>query len=635
MAISVNTATDALRITQTGAGNALVVEDSANPDSSPFVVNASGNVGIGTTAPGVKLELEGTASLARFRNSTSSATTSYITVVNVNNSSNGLVMAHIDDGTGYFGMQTNTALRFVTNDTERARITSAGNLGIGTTAPSGRLHISTASGNTEFYHNVTGAGTAARTTYTRDNVIQFYAGLGAWAGTDTYQIASASGPLTTITSAGNLGIGTTAPNTLLELSGSNTGSTSDSPVATLRLTDTDASTAADQPIGKIEFYGSDITVPSTNVMAYILSKAVSTSGGGDLRFGTCTTTPAGERMRLTGAGDLGIGTTAPAFALGSGLEIERAGIATLRLENSTGSNSFEIASDSTTNGIRFYGLNNAPFVFSPNNNERMRLTSAGELLVGGSTAINSSSGFIACEKLNGQSGIALFRNDTSISTGNVFGSVDFYGNDTTANAVTLHAGMSAVASGDHAAGDNPTDILFNTTPDGTGTAAEAGRITQAGSYVLKGGTTTAAAGVGIIFPATQVASANANSLDDYEEGTWTVAFPSGTGTFTSQSARYTKIGRQVFAEWDFTVNTIGTSSASQFSGLPFTQGGSISGGTIAFWSSAANGIIGVGGCYASTTLIYLTGSTTSQTTATDWNAMGNGTRITGAITYTV
>jgi len=38
-----------VRITQTGSGNALVVEDSANPDSTPFVVNASGNVLIGTT----------------------------------------------------------------------------------------------------------------------------------------------------------------------------------------------------------------------------------------------------------------------------------------------------------------------------------------------------------------------------------------------------------------------------------------------------------------------------------------------------------------------------------------------------------------------------------------------------------
>ena len=49
--ISVNSSSDALRITQVGTGNALLVEDSANPDATPFVVDASGLVGIGTTSP--------------------------------------------------------------------------------------------------------------------------------------------------------------------------------------------------------------------------------------------------------------------------------------------------------------------------------------------------------------------------------------------------------------------------------------------------------------------------------------------------------------------------------------------------------------------------------------------------------
>jgi hypothetical protein len=40
----------ALRITQLGTGNALLVEDSANPDSTPFVIDTSGNVIVGTTA---------------------------------------------------------------------------------------------------------------------------------------------------------------------------------------------------------------------------------------------------------------------------------------------------------------------------------------------------------------------------------------------------------------------------------------------------------------------------------------------------------------------------------------------------------------------------------------------------------
>jgi hypothetical protein len=61
-----NTATDAVRITQTGAGNALVVEDAANPDSTPFAVTADGNVVIGTTAATAKLDVVGTANLRSF-----------------------------------------------------------------------------------------------------------------------------------------------------------------------------------------------------------------------------------------------------------------------------------------------------------------------------------------------------------------------------------------------------------------------------------------------------------------------------------------------------------------------------------------------------------------------------------------
>ena len=50
-------------MTQLGTGNALVVEDSTNPDSTPFVVDASGNVGIGTSNPSVELEVSGVVSV--------------------------------------------------------------------------------------------------------------------------------------------------------------------------------------------------------------------------------------------------------------------------------------------------------------------------------------------------------------------------------------------------------------------------------------------------------------------------------------------------------------------------------------------------------------------------------------------
>jgi hypothetical protein len=97
-----------------------------------------------------------------------------------------------------------------TGGSERLRVDSSGNVGIGTASPVGRLHITTASGNTEFVHNVTGSGTAARTSYQRGGVVQFFAGLGAWSGTDTYQIASSTGPVMTIDSSGNIVAGASA-----------------------------------------------------------------------------------------------------------------------------------------------------------------------------------------------------------------------------------------------------------------------------------------------------------------------------------------------------------------------------------------------------------------------------------------
>jgi len=49
--ITTNSTTNALRITQTGTGNALLVEDSANPDASPFVIDQNGRTVIGALAP--------------------------------------------------------------------------------------------------------------------------------------------------------------------------------------------------------------------------------------------------------------------------------------------------------------------------------------------------------------------------------------------------------------------------------------------------------------------------------------------------------------------------------------------------------------------------------------------------------
>jgi hypothetical protein len=70
---------------------------------------------------------------------------------------------------------------------------------------------------------------------------------------------------------------------------------------------------------------------------------------------------------------------------------------------------------------------------------------------------------------------------------------------------------------------------------------------QSGNCVSVGNATPSTSGAGITFPATQSASSNANTLDDYEEGSWTPNQGGGVtvvGTFSSVGL-YTKVGRVV------------------------------------------------------------------------------------------
>jgi len=89
-----------------------------------------------------------------------------------------------------------------------------------------------------------------------------------------------------------------------------------------------------------------------------------------------------------------------------------------------------------------------------------------------------------------------------------------------------------------------------------------------------GGATPSTSGAGITFPATQSASTDANTLDDYEEGTWTpVVFGtsvSGTGTYNSQIGTYTKVGRAVTINGFVWVTAHTGSGSMRISGLPFT-----------------------------------------------------------------
>ena len=129
LVVAVNSASAALTVTQTGAGNAFVVEDSTNPDSSPFVVDASGYVGIGTTVPSVELDVWGSGLIARLNSTTTAAWLRF------DGSGTSFPYIGLLGGIGVFGNTDASPLAFNTNSQERMRITADGNVGIGTITP--------------------------------------------------------------------------------------------------------------------------------------------------------------------------------------------------------------------------------------------------------------------------------------------------------------------------------------------------------------------------------------------------------------------------------------------------------------------------------------------------------------------
>ena len=90
-----------------------------------------------------------------------------------------------------------------------------------------------------------------------------------------------------------------------------------------------------------------------------------------------------------------------------------------------------------------------------------------------------------------------------------------------------------------------------------------------------GAATPSASGAGITFPATQSASTDANTLDDYEEGTWTIGISFGgasVGITSSASAgTYTRIGNVVTVRGYYIMTNKGSSTGTaRITGLPFT-----------------------------------------------------------------
>jgi len=162
-------------------------------------------------------------------------------------------------------------------------------------------------------------------------------------------------------------------------------------------------------------------------------------------------------------------------------------------------------------------------------------------------------------------------------------------------------------------GANSAAITFSTTTTERMRIPAAGGV-QAVTTISVGNATPANTGAGITFPATQSASSDANTLDDYEEGTWTPNQGSGltvTGTFGSEG-RYTKVGRQVCVVGVLTGTTMSCGASGILtSNLPFTT---IAGYQFSAGGASDNNGGGLGTCMASSTNVYAGNTITSTAT---------------------
>jgi len=237
--ISVNSSSDALRITQVGAGNALLVEDSANPDASPTAITATGAVGIGTASPSTVLHVKGTAGgtdpavvtgeRVRIQSNDITSRSTYMSLIAGTAANSGVLFGDQDaaDVGQIRYLHSNNSMQFYVSSAEVARFDSSGNLGLGVTpsAWESNYRVFDIGTNGTVYNYANGTMAVGNNLYVTSGVFKYkissyaptlyaqFTGQHAW-----YTAASGTAGNTisftqamTLDASGRLGIGTTSP----------------------------------------------------------------------------------------------------------------------------------------------------------------------------------------------------------------------------------------------------------------------------------------------------------------------------------------------------------------------------------------------------------------------------------------
>ena len=294
-------------------------------------IDSSGNVGIGTSSPatsyGNVLQIHDTGTSGanlRLTDSTSGAGTG-----------NGFEIIQIgaDD---YIINRENGFIATYTNGSERMRIDSSGNVGIGTSSPIRTLHVDSASNlvgrfsssATEGFIQLAGSGTstAPRVGATVNSLI-FYTN-------DAERLRIGSG--------GNVGIGTSSPNAKLQVSTSSSG-------------------AYGAIIYNTSATGEGLTIRGGSTSSQNALVVQDYNGSNAL-------------LAVQGSGNVGIGTGSPS----GGVQLDVRGTGVLQLVNTD-----TVQLLASSGGSTLKNVSNNPLIFGTNNTERMRILSSGAVTVSG------------------------------------------------------------------------------------------------------------------------------------------------------------------------------------------------------------------------------------------------------------
>jgi hypothetical protein len=428
--------TDALRVTQRGTGNAILVEDDTNPDSSAFIVNSAGDVGIGTITPNQKLTVNGGISSNNYIYSQDI----FLNRGNDQREGGQINFARSFDNTNAFAIDTYTdnigslssRLRFidVTSNAERMTILSSGNVGIGVGNPNSTLHVSgdftlpnytllgsltgstngavNIAGGNNFLNGSGGAISVRGLTNTfNGGGMEFYYGNG------TYTMEAMR-----IVSGGNVGIGTTNPESKFHVFGN----------ANTMLLEADSSS---------QEVAIDFKCNSTGGRRWRLGTGGTLGGYANGSIGFYDVTSGSMRMMITSSGNVAIGPNYTTEELHVS-KINAGSQTVIKVENSSTDHASQARFDMATGTPNAYSI---LYVSENSTNGPFAAWEQGEGLIGG-TYIRAASA--ACMYL----GHAAANRLTILSGGDVgIGTDTPYSKLHVTGAITLDAENLSASSG--------------------------------------------------------------------------------------------------------------------------------------------------------------------------------------------